>query len=134
MKATLRCRYAWLPQIKLKLKKMPIGTMARRYTRPVMGTFFLESRMVVKRARNCVMTVAKTRCHVVRKIGKSVELLGEEMRACLAAARTEFGCVEDILVEDNGAGAEGDPGPARSQRVWHMSRWTGRAYAMYTAG
>jgi hypothetical protein len=48
--------------------------MARRYTRPVMGTFFLESRMVVKRARNWVMNVAKIKCHVVRKIGKSVEV------------------------------------------------------------
>lgn len=69
MKATLRYRYAWLPQIKLILKKIPMGTMARRYTRPVMGTFFLESRTVVKRARIWVMTVAKTKCHVVRKMG-----------------------------------------------------------------
>jgi hypothetical protein len=51
MKATLKYRYAWLPQIKLQLKKTPMGTMARRYTRPFIGTFFLESRMVVKRAR-----------------------------------------------------------------------------------
>lgn len=71
MKATLRYRYAWLPQIKLKLKKRPIGTIARRYTLPVMGTFFLESRMVVKRARIWVMMVAKTKCHVVRKMGNS---------------------------------------------------------------
>jgi hypothetical protein len=69
MKATLRYRYAWLPQIKLILKKIPMGTMARRYTRPVMGTFFRESRTVVKRARIWVMTVAKTKCHVVRKMG-----------------------------------------------------------------
>lgn len=48
-----------------------MGTMARRYTRPVMGTFFLESRTVVKRARIWVMTVANTKCHVVRKMGKS---------------------------------------------------------------
>jgi hypothetical protein len=75
MKATLKCRYAWLPQIKLKLKKRPMGTIARRYTRPVMGTFFRESRMVVKRARNWVMTVAKTKCHVVRKMGKSVRIV-----------------------------------------------------------
>ena len=72
MKATLRCRYAWFPQIKLKLKNMPIGTMARRYTRPVMGTFFLESRMVVDRARNWVIMVAKTKCHVVRNMAGSV--------------------------------------------------------------
>ena len=30
MKATLRYRYAWLPQIKLILKKIPMGTIARR--------------------------------------------------------------------------------------------------------
>lgn len=66
--ATLRYRYAWFPQIKLKLKNMPMGTIARRYTRPVMGTFFLESRIVVNRARNWVIKVAKTKCHVVRKI------------------------------------------------------------------
>jgi hypothetical protein len=51
------------------LKKMPMGTIARRYTRPVMGTFFLESRTEVQRARIWVMIVAKTRCHVVRKMG-----------------------------------------------------------------
>jgi hypothetical protein len=57
-----------LLNIKLKLKKMPIGTIARRYTRPVMGTFFRESSTVVKRAIPCVTAVAKIRCHVVRKI------------------------------------------------------------------
>jgi hypothetical protein len=36
-----------------------------------MGTFFLESRTEVKRARIWVMTVAKIKCHVVRKMGKS---------------------------------------------------------------
>ena len=51
---------------------MPMGTMALRYTRPVMGTFFRESRMVVKRARSWVITVAKTRCHVVRKMAADV--------------------------------------------------------------
>lgn len=33
-----------------------------------MGTFFLESRMVVYRAMIWVTTVANERCHVVRKI------------------------------------------------------------------
>jgi hypothetical protein len=75
MKATLRYKYAWLPQIKLKLKNRPMGTMARRYTRPFMGTFFLESSMVVPRARNWVMMVAKIKCHVVRKMGKSVDCI-----------------------------------------------------------
>jgi hypothetical protein len=38
-----------------------------------MGTFFLESRTVVKRARIWVQMVAKPRCHVVRKMGKPAE-------------------------------------------------------------
>jgi hypothetical protein len=69
MNATERKRYAALEKIKLMLKKAPIGTIARRYTRPFIGTFFLESRRVVKRANSWVMMVAKMRCHVVRKIG-----------------------------------------------------------------
>lgn len=60
-----------LPQIRDREKKRPIGTMALRYTRPVMGTFFRESRTLVKRAMIWVMMVAKRRCHVVRKMGKS---------------------------------------------------------------
>lgn len=82
MKATLRYRYALFPQIKLRLKKTPIGTMARRYTRPVMGTFFRESSMEVKRARSCVMMVAKTRCHVVRKIAATVSRKSKSAGAC----------------------------------------------------
>jgi hypothetical protein len=91
MKATLRYRYARLPQIKLKLKKRPIGTIARRYTRPVMGTFFLESRMVVKRARNWVMMVAKTRCHVVRKTGNSAAVVRR-------GGRSKVGCIPNLAV------------------------------------
>lgn len=60
-----------MPQIKLKLKKIPMGTIALRYTRPVMGTEWRESRVVVKRAMIWVMMVAKTRCHVVRKIAET---------------------------------------------------------------
>jgi hypothetical protein len=48
----------------------PIGTIFRKYTCPVMGTFLRESSMVVKRAMSCVMRVAKSRCHVVRTMGK----------------------------------------------------------------
>lgn len=44
MKETLRYIYVRLPQIRDKEKKTPMGTMALRYTRPFMGTFFLESR------------------------------------------------------------------------------------------
>lgn len=58
-----------MPQIKLKLKKIPIGTIARRYTRPVILTVFRPSRRVVVRARTWVMKVAKAKCHVVRMIG-----------------------------------------------------------------
>lgn len=59
-----------LPQIKLKLKKTPIGTMARRYRRPVILTLRRPSRRPVKRAKIWVMMVAKVRCHVVRKIAR----------------------------------------------------------------
>lgn len=68
MKETLRYKYVTFPQIKLKLKNTPIGTIARRYIRPVIGTFLLESRVWVKRAMIWVMRVAKARCHVVRTI------------------------------------------------------------------
>jgi hypothetical protein len=57
-----------LLNIRLKLKKTPMGTMALRYTRPVIGTFFLESSMVVNLAMSWVMIVAKIRCHVVREM------------------------------------------------------------------
>jgi hypothetical protein len=48
----------------------PMGKMARKYILPVMGTFFLESKTVVKRARSWVMRVAKAKCQVVRTMGK----------------------------------------------------------------
>jgi hypothetical protein len=69
MNETLRYRYVRLPQIKLKLKKSPMGTIALRYIFPVILTFFLPSRRVVVRAMICVMMVAKMRCHAVRRIG-----------------------------------------------------------------
>ena len=53
------------------LNAAPIGTMARRYTRPVILTFFRSSKIVVKRAISWVITVAKTRCHDVRMMGYS---------------------------------------------------------------
>jgi hypothetical protein len=65
-----------LLNIRLRLKKTPMGTMARRYTRPVIGTFFRESSIVVKRASSWVMMVAKTRCHVVRVMAATVSLGG----------------------------------------------------------
>jgi len=69
MNDTLRYKYAKFPKIKLQLKNTPIGTIALKYTRPVMGTFFLLSRIVVNLANNWVAQVANTRCHVVRRIG-----------------------------------------------------------------
>ena len=69
MKATLKYKYVKLPQIKLKLKKTPIGTIARRYTLPVIFTVFRPSRSVVVRAKICVIIVAKVRCHAVRRMG-----------------------------------------------------------------
>jgi len=81
-----------------------MGTIALRYTRPVIGTFFLESRMVVNRARPCVITVAKTRCHVVRKIAKMGLALGIVLEL-LSSAHTEMeiGRIKDPLVEDDNA-------------------------------
>jgi hypothetical protein len=77
MNDTLKYKYVKFPQIRLKLKNTPIGTMARRYTRPVILTVLRPSRRVVVRAITCVMTVAKTRCHAVRRIGYSkVEVSG----------------------------------------------------------
>jgi len=68
MKATLKYKYVRLPHIRLKLKNKPIGTIARRYTLPVIFTVFRPSRRVVVRARIWVMSVANARCHVVRMI------------------------------------------------------------------
>jgi hypothetical protein len=73
MNATLRYMYAWFPHIKLRLKKNPIGTIARTYTLPVILTVFRASSSVVVRARTWVAMVAKTKCHVVRKIGNAVQ-------------------------------------------------------------
>jgi hypothetical protein len=75
MNATDKYMYVMLLNIKLKLKNTPMGTMARRYTRPVIGTFFLESSMVVNRAMNCVAPVAKTRCHVVNVIATQISIM-----------------------------------------------------------
>lgn len=49
-----------------------MGTIALRYTRPVIGTFFLESSIVVDRAMICVMSVANARCHVVNTIASLI--------------------------------------------------------------
>lgn len=48
---TLKYRYVRFPQINDKLNIKPIGTIARRYILPVIGTFFREFSTVVKRAR-----------------------------------------------------------------------------------
>jgi hypothetical protein len=69
MNETLRYKYVKFPQIKLRLKNNPIGTIALRYTLPVIFTVFLPSRSVVVRAIICVMMVANTKCHDVRRMG-----------------------------------------------------------------
>jgi hypothetical protein len=97
-----------------------------------MGTFFLESRMVVKRARDWVMMVAKTKCHVVRAMGKSG--VGVRVRPDYSrGVRTELGRVKNVLVEDNGARTERNPCPAQ-QSASAMPRAIDCTYAMYTAG
>jgi len=50
-------------------KKKPIGQMARTYVLPSILTVFRPSRRDVVLASICVMIVAKTRCHVVKKMG-----------------------------------------------------------------
>ena len=69
MKETLKYKYVRFPQIRLKLKNSPIGTMALRYTFPVIAIFFRPSSRVVVRARSWVIMVAKTRCHAVKRMG-----------------------------------------------------------------
>ena len=69
MNDTLRYMYVKFPQIRLSENMTPIGTIVRKYTRPVMGTFLRESRMVVKRASSWVIRVAKPKCQVVRAMG-----------------------------------------------------------------
>lgn len=64
-----------LPQIRESEKNKPIGTMALRYILPVIGTFFLESSVVVKRAMIWVIRVANPKCHVVRKIARGGQLM-----------------------------------------------------------
>lgn len=68
MNATLRYRYVRLPQINDKLKKAPMGTIARRYTLPVIFTVFRPSSSFVVRDMIWVMTVAKVRCQHVSVI------------------------------------------------------------------
>jgi hypothetical protein len=50
-----------------RLNNKPIGIIARRYKRPVIG-ILLGSTKDVNRAKSWVMMVEKMRCHVVRKI------------------------------------------------------------------
>ena len=69
MKATLRYRYVRLPHINDPLNAAPMGTIARRYRRPVILMFLRPSSIVVVRAMIWVMIVAKSKCHVVRMIG-----------------------------------------------------------------
>ena len=69
MNETLKYKYVKFPQIKLRLNAAPIGTMARRYTLPVIFTFFRSSKIVVKRAMSWVIIVANTRWTEVRIMG-----------------------------------------------------------------
>jgi hypothetical protein len=78
------------------------------------------------------MTVAKTKCHVVRKMGKSVVAVS----MCVEYGkrlRTELCRVKNVLVEDNGAGTESDPCSAQPSAS-AMPYWGDPTYAMYTAG
>lgn len=89
----------------------PMGTMVRKYTRPVIGTFFRESSIVVQRAMSCVINVANSMCHVVRKIGYSnfavammylLKRITLEDRVIhvlvMRSARTEFSVVQLVML------------------------------------
>jgi hypothetical protein len=86
--------------MRLKLKKMPMGTIARRYTRPFMGIFLRDSSIVVQRAMICVIAVEKMRCHVVREIAR------ETVSEILLRSRGWWKSTYDILqdVSDGRAG------------------------------
>jgi len=58
-----------LPQTSDREKSKPMGRMARRYVRLVMGTVCRESRYPVYRATIWVTTAEENMCHAVRKIG-----------------------------------------------------------------
>ena len=58
-----------LPQTRDREKSNPMGKIARKYVRFVMGTECLESRHPVQRAMNCVTNAEENICHAVRKIG-----------------------------------------------------------------
>ena len=57
-----------------------MGTIARKYSRPSILTVLRPSRRCVVLARICVHIVAKTRCHVVRMIGKPFRRLEKFFR------------------------------------------------------
>lgn len=65
-KGTLRYRYTILLQIKLPLFSTAIGPSLRQRNPGVNVRFFRPSSRVVVRARTCVASVAKMRCHVGR--------------------------------------------------------------------
>lgn len=58
-----------LPQISDKLKKAPIGTIARRYIFPVILTVLRPSSSVVVLDIICVIMVAKVKCQHVSVTG-----------------------------------------------------------------
>lgn len=89
MKETLRYRYVRFPQIRLRLKNSPIGTIALKYTLPVILTVFRPSRSFVVRAMTCVMNVANIKCHAVRRMGYS-DLKSAGSSAVFWRQHTEF--------------------------------------------
>jgi membrane-associated PAP2 superfamily phosphatase len=97
-----------------------------------MGTFFLESRIVVKRARNWVMTVAKTRCHVVRKMGKSAVAVSRCARTGDVYVRN-FAVSRMYLLKTMVLELSVIHVLRNRQRLQCLVEWD-LTYAMYTAG
>lgn len=123
MNDTLKYKYVKLPQIKLKLKNTPIGTIALKYTRPVILTDFRPSRSLVVRAMICVMMVAKTRCHEVRRIGYSFGIVSKAAEGqCWAYRRTEPQGGKNPFVEQDNTGTQGNPYSAGKRKISRYSR------------
>ena len=126
MNATLSVMYGKLLQMRLPLYITPIGTIARRYVRPVIFTFFLPSTNLVVRASICVMNAANPRCQQVSVIAtvnqtwqrssKQTHVRNPAMHQRLPPiSRTErltkAAIVHYELVEQNHRGAQANPYP-----------------------
>lgn len=114
---TLRYRYTILLQIKLPLFSTAMGPNVRKSNPGVNLRFFRPSSRVVVRARTCVASVAKMRCHVGRMTAwfvrdYSLMSVGELTEFCILLVGciwmdaimvlTELGRLDNPFVEEDG--------------------------------